>query len=74
MIMHRPVTRSLVCTGCGEVTEVKPEDWQNPIAMRRLRREMEAEHEPCQAFEGNPERARAERIYREGMRRELGDT
>jgi len=65
--MHRLAERSLVCTCCGESKEISLEDWKNPIAMRRLRREMDQEHEPCQAFEGNPERARAERIYREGM-------
>jgi hypothetical protein len=69
--MHRPAERSLVCTCCGEAREIRPEDWNNPLAMRRLRRAMDQEHEACKPFEGNPERARAERIYREGIRREF---
>lgn len=72
MIVHRTAERRLVCDCCGEVLNVKHEDWENPIAMRRLRRELEADHEICKAFLGNPERARAERLYREGIRRELG--
>jgi hypothetical protein len=72
MIMHRTIERTLVCTCCGEVLKVKLQDWNNPIAMRRLRREMDKEHEPCLEFEGNPERARAERIFQEGLKREFG--
>jgi hypothetical protein len=39
--------------------------------MRRRRSELEREHEGCKAFQGDPERARAERIFREGLKREL---
>jgi hypothetical protein len=71
MIVKNERDQSLQCDLCGELTEMCRRTMNNPelklILMERLR----VEHEPCEEFAGDPDRARIERVYKLRMAVEL---
>jgi hypothetical protein len=71
MIARDDGLQCLECTVCGEVLELRRKDLRNPERMLALKEEMSLEHGPCEEFPEDPERARAERHYRAGMRAEM---
>lgn len=58
---------TLECTLCGRVDAVSPKAMADPAKLSPLKARFAREHERCASF-ATPARAKAERIYREGMR------
>lgn len=71
MIQMNDRDQCIGCTVCGETTELTRGNLRHPEQLIEKKERMAEEHAPCEEFKHNPERARAERQYRQAMREEL---
>ena len=71
MILRNDRDEALECSHCHQVIELRKKTMQNPETLMLLVEQMREEHKPCEEFAEDPGRARAERVYREGMRDEM---
>lgn len=70
MIVSNLKLQCLECDQCGEQVEIKRKVLRDPEQMLNMLEDMRDLHRDCKRPE--TDRERAERVYREGMKRELG--
>jgi hypothetical protein len=68
MIIKDGSNEWIACTLCSDRIELSKDDAASPLTVRTQLQKMRAEHKDCEQFALDPARARAERIYRVGMR------
>lgn len=71
MIRMNDQDQCLECTICGDTTELTRGNLRNPEQLIERKERMAEEHAPCEEWKHNPERARTERQFRQGIREEM---
>lgn len=71
MIVRNGNLQCLECDECGEQVEIRRSLLRDQHAMLELLETTAKEHEPCEEFKGDPERAALERKYRASMKEEM---
>jgi hypothetical protein len=70
VIQTNDALQALECSICGELQEVMRITMRDQHALLVKKEEMATDHAGCEAFADDPERAKAERAWIVGMRRE----